>query len=96
MISVSEIRQKLATHRSELQRFKVSELSLFGSAAREESTATDLDFMAVFTEPPGLLDFMGLKFFLEDLFQMPVDLHSKGSCPQRFLKRIQDELQHVA
>jgi predicted nucleotidyltransferase len=39
---------------------------------------------------------MGLKFFLEELFKMPVDLHSKASCPERFFKRIQAELKHVA
>jgi hypothetical protein len=27
---------------------------------------------------------------------MPVDLHSKGSCPARFLQRIQPDLLHVA
>jgi hypothetical protein len=27
---------------------------------------------------------------------MPVDLHSKGACPPRFLQRIQPDLRHVA
>lgn len=96
MISVETIRQKLAQHAPELQQFNIAKLSVFGSAARGEPTARDLDLLVEFSQSPGLQEFMGLKFFLEDTFQMPVDLHSQASCPERFYKRIQADLKHVA
>ena len=80
----------------ELHRFGVNKLWLFGSAARGMGDAHDLDFLVEFDAPPTLTGFMNLKFFLEDHLGMPVDLHSKGSCPARFLQRIEPDLLHVA
>ncbi len=80
----------------DIRKFGVKTLWLFGSAARGEKTFNDLDFLVEFNSPPTLLGFMNLKFFLEDQLQIPVDLHSKASCPQRFFHRIQDDLLHVA
>jgi uncharacterized protein len=56
--------------------FGVYSLALFGSVARGEATEnSDLDFegMATFDR------YMDLKFFLEDLFNKPVDLVTKRS-----------------
>ena len=96
MHSIDHIREQLADHRADLKQFKVEQLSIFGSAGRNDPKARDLDFLVRFSEPPGLLDFMGLKFFLEDLFGVAVDLHSQASCPPRFYRRIQADLKHVA
>lgn len=96
MHSAETIRSTLRSHSQRLDEFGVSELWVFGSAARADAEIRDLDFLVSFHEQPGLLNFMGLRFFLEALFQLPVDLHSKGSCPDRFLKRIQSDLKHVA
>lgn len=81
---------------SDLRGAGVAELWLFGSAARGEADAKDLDFLVEFTSPPTLKSFMGLKFLLEERFQMPVDLHCRSSCPERFMRRIQADLLHVA
>lgn len=96
MISLEEIRRRLGEHRQQLQVFGVDSLALFGSLSRGEPDANDLDFMATFKSPPTLSEFMGLKFFLEDLFGRDVDLVSRRSCPERFMKRIQKDLQDVA
>ena len=80
----------------ELRAFGVNKLWLFGSAARGETGVHDLDFLVEFENPPSLVGFMNLKFFLEERLGKPVDLHSKGSCPDRFFKRIQPDLLHVA
>jgi hypothetical protein len=80
----------------ELSRLGVKNLWLFGSAARGEIDAKDLDFLVDFNAPPTLTGFMNLKFFLEEKLQMPVDLHSRNSCPDRFMQRIQPDLLHVA
>jgi uncharacterized protein len=81
---------------ADLRSLGVGSLWLFGSAARGDADARDLDVLVEFLSPPTLTGFMNLKFFLEDRLGMPVDLHSRGSCPERFLKRIQPELLHVA
>lgn len=80
----------------ELESFGVAGLWLFGSAARGEAVANDLDFLVEFSSPPTLINFMGLKFFLEERLHMPVDLHTRSSCPERFMRRIQPDLLHVA
>lgn len=96
MISVKTIREKLANQSALLQGYGVANLWLFGSAARKEPKVHDLDFMVEFSKPPGLLDYMNLKFSLEEMFGFPVDLHTRKSCPERFYNRIRDDLKHVA
>lgn len=96
MKKLAEIRRALADHYEQLQALHVANLWLFGSAARQESEVHDLDFLVEFSRAPGLEDFMQLKFFLEDTFGMPVDLHSRKTCPERFYERIREDLKHVA
>ena len=90
------IRVRLSDRSETLKSFDVESLWLFGSAARGNTVVNDLDFMVQFSQRPGLENFMELKFFLEETFGLPVDLHSRASCPQRFLKRIETDLKHVA
>lgn len=94
--SLADIQAELLNHASELKQFRVARLWLFGSAARNEDEVNDLDFLVEFQSPPGLLDYMELKFLLERLFGLPVDLQSKASCPKRFYDRIEGDLKNVA
>jgi len=96
MDTVQAIKSVLSEKLNELHKFGVSEIWLFGSAARGQADYADLDFLVSFSQPPGLVEFMVLKFYLEALFGKPVDLHTKQSCPERFYKRIENELRHVA
>lgn len=96
MKQLAEIRHILADHYEQLQALHVANLWLFGSAARQESEVHDLDFMVEFSQLPGLLDYMELKFLLEEIFGLPVDLYTRRSCPQRFYDRIREDLKHVA
>jgi uncharacterized protein len=79
-----------------LRSMGVAGLWMFGSAARGESTVNDVDFLVDFDSRPTLTGFMNLKFFLEEKLGMPVDLHTRQSCPDRFMRRIQSDLLHVA
>ena len=65
----------LKEHKNEIvRRFKVRKIGIFGSHARgEEKTTSDVDVLVEFDEPT-LRNFMGLVFFLEDLFGCEVDL----------------------
>lgn len=80
----------------DLRSMGVAGLWMFGSAARGQSTVNDVDLLVEFDSRPTLTGFMNLKFFLEEKLGLPVDLHTKNSCPERFMRRIQSDLLHVA
>lgn len=74
MASYEDILVQLDKHQEKLRRLGVQKLGLFGSAARgEASRQSDLDFVVSF-ETKTFDAYMDLKFFLEDLFERPVDL----------------------
>ncbi len=87
----------LATHKSEIRRFGVASLSLFGSAARgEERPDRDLDFLVRFDGPATLNGFMGLKLFLEEVLRRPVDLVTERALKPRLRRAIEQDLVRVA
>jgi len=70
-----EILQRLSGMRRELEkRFTVVRIGIFGSFIRDEAgPESDLDILVELAEPT-FDHYMDLKFFLEELFQRPVDL----------------------
>ncbi len=73
----------LKAHEKEVKnKFGVRKIGIFGSYARgEEKEASDVDVLVEFEEPT-FRNFMGLVFFLEDLFGREVDLVTiKGLSP---------------
>ena len=71
-------------------RWKVRELSLFGSVAAGRSTArSDVDLLVTFRPRSGwnLLDFVRLKEELEELFGRPVDLVDEGALANPFRRK---------
>ena len=74
VLTREQVLRRLEENREALMRFGVKSLGLFGSVARGENTATgDLDFVVEFTR--NTFDaYMGLKEFLEGLFDCAVDL----------------------
>ncbi len=92
---MSDVEEELRTLFPELKRFYVKSLWLFGSATHGESPR-DVDVLVEFSRPPGLMEFMGLKEYLEGELNRPVDVLSRKACSPRFLKRIEHELIDVA
>lgn len=87
-MSREEVFKKLEQNKKTIQRFGVRQLGLFGSIARgEESAGSDLDFLVEF-EKKTFDAYMGLKFFLEDLFKRPVDL----VIPETLKERLKDSI----
>ena len=78
------------------QRYSVSRLELFGSAATGEyrSADSDLDFLVEFKELP-LRDYgaayFGLLHSLEQMFGRPVDLVDNSSIKNPYLRESVDE-----
>jgi uncharacterized protein len=80
MLSRQEIMQILSIHQEQIRGFAVKTLLLFGSVARDEShTLSDVDLLVEFERPVGLLTFIGLKDFLEEILNCPVDLGTPQS-----------------
>jgi uncharacterized protein len=76
-----EVVAMLSRHRGELaSRFRVKSLAVFGSVARGESgPESDVDILVAFAEAPGFDGYMALKWHLEELLGMPVDLVMEGA-----------------
>jgi len=90
-IEREEIFASIDQHRAELRELGVRKLQLFGSAARkEQAKASDLDFLVELAEN-SFDSYMDVKFFLEDLFEYPVDLVLVDSVKPLLRERILEE-----
>lgn len=86
----------LNEHLKEINQFGVKSLALFGSTARNEATPdSDLDFLVEFEGAATLDGYMGLKFFLEDLFDKNVDLVTRRSLKPQITEKVLEEAIYV-
>jgi len=76
-----ELVDKLKAHRDELRRMGVASLTLFGSAAREEtSEESDIDLLVEFDRAIGVFHFFRVQHLLEEILGVPkVDLVQRGA-----------------
>ena len=82
----------LREHHQELKDFQVKKLALFGSVARDEARAnSDVDLLVEFEGRPTFDQYMDLKFFLEDLFGVAVDLVTVDTLKPRLRPRVESE-----
>lgn len=92
VINRQEVLYKLQENRETIQRFGVRRLGLIGSFARgEENADSDLDFVVEF-ETRSFDAYMDLKAFLEELFEMKVDLVLKEAIKSRLRPAIQADI----
>jgi len=64
----------LEKHKSEIKKYKVKKLGLFGSFLKgTQHKKSDMDFLVVF-DKSTFDDYMDLKFLLEKIFNKKVDL----------------------
>ena len=90
-----EVLRKIKANPDVLKRYGVKQLGLFGSFARgEQKTSSDLDFL-VELEKETFRAYMGLKFFLEDLFGCKVDLVMKDTMKPRLRDMVLREVIYV-
>jgi uncharacterized protein len=83
----------LTRHGDEIrQRFAVEKIGLFGSYARGEAHSdSDVDLLVEFKQPT-FDHYMDLKFFLEDLLQVEVDLVLADTVKPRLTPYIRREV----
>lgn len=96
-VSRTEVLARLRRHYPDLaSQFKVSNLALFGSFARDEQTPTsDVDLLVSFAEPIGF-GFMHLADRLEDLLGRSVDLVASDGIKENRRPSIMSSHIHVA
>lgn len=72
----NQLLQILREHKAALtSEFKVQELYLFGSMAREQATPnSDIGILVNFVGPATSKQYFGVQFYLEDLLHKPIDL----------------------
>ena len=96
ILSKNEIEQTLRNQEDALREYSVKWLGLFGSyvkgAAREDS---DIDLLVEF-EKLSFDNYMGLRIFLEDLFEKKIDLVISNSVKRRLRPIIEKEVEYVA
>jgi predicted nucleotidyltransferase len=96
-MTIDEALRRIAAHTTELTRFKVKSLAIFGSVARGEASAdSDVDLLVEFLEPVGLFEFVRLKRFLESVFDRPVDLVTPDALKRQLRDRILREAVRAA
>ncbi len=76
MLSSDKILAVISENKQAMYRFGVKRIGLFGSYVRsEETSSSDVDILVEFAEGQKSFDnYMGLKFFLEEIFERKVDL----------------------
>jgi predicted nucleotidyltransferase len=78
------------------RRFGVKTLSIFGSFARDEATATsDVDLLVEFNRPVGYFGLFALQDYLEKLLGCPVDLGTPDSLKPYMRERVMGEIIRV-
>jgi hypothetical protein len=91
-----EAKKILSDHKKILLRLGAQALSLFGSVARDDSSATsDVDVLIEFDSKRGLFGFISLKNYLEKLLGRPVDLVTKDALHPALRKKVLREAKHV-
>lgn len=94
----NRITKKLKNHLPEIKsRFKVKEIWVFGSQIKEKAKkGSDLDILVEFEEGGETFDnYMELKFFLEEVFKMRVDLVLKSALREGIKEEILSEVVYV-
>jgi predicted nucleotidyltransferase len=98
MKSIEHIKRILEDNKDILKdKFKVIEIGIFGSYVRGEETITsDIDILVEFEKEGKTFDnYIELKYFLEELLGIKVDLVMKGALKQELKDIILQETIYV-
>lgn len=87
----------LSAHRTQIAKFGVRSLALFGSFARGDARSdSDIDILVEFERPAGLFAFIRLQQYLENLLGRRVDLVTPDALKQRLREDILKEAVRAA
>lgn len=88
---------KLLHNKSILQDFGVKKIGLFGSYVRsEQKSNSDIDFLVIFEEgKKNFHNFIGLAYYLEDLFGKKVEIVTEESLSPYIGPHIEEEVEYA-
>ena len=91
--TLEEIKAILIPYKPSLvEKFKVTELGIFGSYVRGEQTKnSDVDILVEFSEVPTLFDLVEIEYSISDKLGLPVDLVDKKSLKAAIRENILNE-----
>lgn len=91
--TVEEVKEILQKHKDEImQKYKVSEIGIFGSFVRgEQKRRSDVDLLVEYSEMPDLFELIALENYLSHLLRKKVDLVRKGGIRQELKEKILKE-----
>jgi predicted nucleotidyltransferase len=97
MAKLDNIKKIINDHKQELkQRFKITEIGIFGSYVRgEQKRRSDIDILVEFGEPVSLLDLVGAENYISDLIRTKVDLVPKKDIRPELKERILNEVVYI-
>ena len=79
-----------------LENYRITELGIFGSYAREEQTEnSDVDVLIDYQKAPTLIMLVELREYLSDLVNMKVDVVTKKGLKPRIRERVLSEVVYV-
>jgi hypothetical protein len=93
-----DLLEKIRQERETLvERFGVEKIGVFGSTCRGERTEeSDVDVLVEFKSGETTFDnYMGLKFYLEELLELDVDLVTIDSIKSRIRDRVLEQVKYV-
>ena len=96
ILTKNETEQRLLKHKDTLKEYSVKWLGIFGSYVKETAHEdSDIDLLVEF-EKLSFDNYMGLRIFLEDLFEKKIDLVISNSVKPRLKPWIENEVEYVA
>lgn len=79
-----------------MERYGVTRLALFGSAARDATRPdSDIDILVAFDGPATSERYFGVLFYLEDLFGCPVDLVTEKALREELRPFVEEDAVRV-
>ncbi|NJE61702.1 nucleotidyltransferase family protein [Thermococcus sp. 21S7] len=95
--TLEDVQKILRAHRRELsEQYGVRRIGVFGSYSRNEQRAdSDVDILVEFERPVGLITFVRLQEYLEELLGVKVDLVTREALKKRLRERILREVKYL-
>jgi len=96
ILNLEIVLDTLRQQKNFFDKFDIKTLALFGSIVRNEATEkSDLDFLVEFNSSATFHGYMDLKFYLENLFNKPVDLVTRKSLKPQIVNSVLAEAENL-
>ncbi|TET89647.1 MAG: hypothetical protein E3J35_09570 [Methanomassiliicoccales archaeon] len=97
MKKIEEIKEMISSRKQFLRdEFRVKNVGIFGSYSRKDpDDDSDVDILVEFTRPVGLIEFLRLEGYLQDLLGIKVDLVPKDGIKPALRDYIVNEVIYV-